>query len=118
MPKKSLNEEQKQIVRDKKDTVSAEEIAKDMYGIGTKTVQKYIDSLPKTEEAVEETKDEQTAPLSQAVPSAMRPIVDDRAGSAIMTPGASKHGDEIQKKSTLEYADSISEVYPNGKPKD
>ena len=109
MPKKSLNDEQKKVIREKKDSLTAAELAADMYGIGEKTVQKYLDSLSTSD------KPEQT-PMNQAVKENIQPIIPadkpvTQNGAAIMTPGASIHSDKVNQNINIKYEEAVAPVF-------
>ena len=102
MPKKSLTEEQKKFIADNKQT-SAQDLAKNMYGIGAKTVEKYLQSLtaePKnSKQAVEE-----SITTIKTDPSVHK-------GVAVMTSEKSLMVDEIAKQGKVDLTGTATKIY-------
>jgi ribosomal protein S13 len=119
MPKKSLTEEQKKQIADNCQNTSAADLAKPLYGIGEKTVQKYINTLEvKTDPAVQTTSEPEPKTTQQRVKTSIQAIHPEgkvtQKGGVVMTAGNSKIVDEVTKGSKASIgSDVATKIYPN-----
>jgi hypothetical protein len=102
MPKKSLTNDHKKVIAVESTTKTAAEIAKDMYGIGEKTVQKYIDEI----NAV-------VTPPPQKNPAITTITGDAPRGSVVMDQATSTIVDAINRPSKLDLRGKASAINKN-----